>query len=851
MIIGVLRSSNSELGWRGVARVLGRKIIIGFAGRFRRDSVFFESVSAGTAREERVGRTLDALRSSANANPKPAVRMRVESPKGFLGAVLGALGATSLVAVARNVAIQWFSPPLLPGAELAAGDSKAATFAEAATFLIAVPLAALLFGRALPKLLESRFPRGRLSFEWIPLGAALWLPLWRRGLHLKTAIISSLALSILIMGFILAFRNSPRLRRFFVRSNRSHLFRLAFAGAAWDLARRSDPSHNANLVGDPLIEVVVSAAIFLALAVLAVDRTGHSRRLSSRLRRLASLAPLSVCFSALALVFWRRSPMFLAAALLLFTVPFALKRIPFIRHAFKLAVLVFLLSCGATIYYQPFAPIDLYEDGHRLTYAQSYLRGAKPYLETSPIHGWGYDGGVDAFAFRLTGASLETFRTRSALTAALTLACAAVACFAAFGSAGWSIVAFLLTLSFCPFVSERQLLVFGSLSLLAWGARTGRKAAWILAGVLAGWEIFFSLDMGLILLLGGLFGVVLRPWLESGWRRANDGLRQSLWFLLGVAAGALPFLSGLAARGAFSEFIRVSFREIPAIASDTWGLPAGSLTLALRQANTVDALARVLSGETMIAAFLIVVLTVTGIVYLQRAIRGAFDHSDGVTWLFFAIACVALRGALGRADAGHAALYGVFAAVPIAWLLRRALGTMRWSLAFSLALALLLLVRLHPLQTLGVELGAVSEAARNRALLAANGAPGRPGGHAGLPREQAEELAVLKTYLDARLSPDETFFDFSNEPGLYFFTGRAMPIRFLATPFYETTAGQDEVIQALERNKPPVVILASGTWTDMFDQVPNRRRAPLVATYLDTHYTAGDRVSRWTIGVRR
>ncbi len=777
--------------------------------------------------------------------------MRIEPPKGLLGAVLGALGATSLVGVARSVAIQWFSPPLLPGAELAAGDSKAATFAEAAALLIAVPLAALLFGRALPKLLESRFPRGRLSFEWIALGVALWLPLWRRGVPPRTAIASSLVLSILIAAFIVAFRQSPRLRRLFVRSNRRHLFCLAFAGAAWDLARRSDPSHNANLVGDPLIEVVVSAAIFLALAVLAVDRTGHSPGLSYRLRRLASLAPLSVCFSALALVFWRRSSLFLAAALLLFTVPFAFKRVPLIRHAFKLAALVFLLSCGATIYYQPFAPVDLFEDGLRLTYAQSYLHGAKPYLDTSPIHGWGYDGGVDAFAFRLTGASLETFRIRPALTAALTLACAAAACFAAFESVGWSTVAFLLTLSFCPFVSERQLLLFGSLSLLAWGARTGLKYAWILAGILAGWQIFFSLDLGLILLLGGVLGVASRPLLESGWQRAAEGLVQALGFLLGVAGGVLPFLVRLAILGVVPEFIRTSFVEIPAVISDTWGIPAGSLTHVLRKASALDAFVRIMSGEMMLAAFLLGMLTLTGTVYLHRAVEGHFDNSDGVTWLFFAVACVALRGVLGRADPGHMALYGLFAAVPIAWLLRRALRTGTWSLALSLVLAFLVLVRLHPLQTLDIELGAVAEAARNRARLAGNGVPQSPGGHAGLPQGQAEELAALKTYLDARLSPHETFFDFSNEPGLYFLTGRRMPIRFLATPFYETAAAQTEVIHALERNKPPVVILASGTWTDMFDQVPNRQRAPLVAAYLDTHYTAGDRVSRWTIGLRR
>lgn len=211
-----------------------------------------------------------------------------------------------------------------------------------------------------------------------------------------------------------------------------------------------------------------------------------------------------------------------------------------------------------------------------------------------------------------------------------------------------------------------------------------------------------------------------------------------------------------------------------------------------------------------------------------------------------AFAAVALRGLLGRADAGHSSLYGIFVGLPAAWLLYRARRR-------PLAAAVLLLglsLRLHPRATLLLERQAIQASRPAREALLEQGSRVPRGGRARLPRAQAEELSALRRFFDERLSPRETFFDFGNEPGLYFFLGRRCPVRYAAVPLYEPSDRQHEVLAALERDRIPLAILSSGTWRDAFDGVPSRRRAPLVAAYLDAHYSTVAVVAGRMIGRR-
>jgi hypothetical protein len=162
-----------------------------------------------------------------------------------------------------------------------------------------------------------------------------------------------------------------------------------------------------------------------------------------------------------------------------------------------------------------------------------------------------------------------------------------------------------------------------------------------------------------------------------------------------------------------------------------------------------------------------------------------------------------------------------------------------------------LLARFHPVQTIDLELATLSSSSRVREAAIARGVPVDVSGGARIPPAQADEIVRLRALVDSRLRPGETFFDFSNEPALFFLLNRRTPIRFLAVPFYETAEEQREVIGQLEKLKPPLAILSGETRLDELDGVPNRQRAPLVAAYLDSHYAVIAQVSRWRIGARR
>jgi hypothetical protein len=165
--------------------------------------------------------------------------MEDRPPREFFGAIGGAVGTIPLLQVARDLASRFFAPPVLAGAEKQAADIKAATYLEAAVFLLAIPAAALLFGHFLPKLLESRSAR-RPPLSGSP-GAvfALSAVLWRLGagpvLSLAAGILSAAGLA---AAFFLP-GDRPAPRRFFEEPNRSALVRIAAASLAWSLAARS------------------------------------------------------------------------------------------------------------------------------------------------------------------------------------------------------------------------------------------------------------------------------------------------------------------------------------------------------------------------------------------------------------------------------------------------------------------------------------------------------------------------------------------------------------------------------------------------------------------------------------
>ena len=677
------------------------------------------------------------------------------APLRAVAALGGALGALPLIPIARTLAMRVSGPPRLMGRELADYDFKSATYAEAAVFLLIVPLAALFFGRWLPRVGCGVLPGIVFAASFVA---------WRMGLRPKLAFGTGAALAAIA------------------------------ALAAWSLARRrrvispTEPETDA-----PPVE--------------PAGRRGSASPWLSRIVLAIVLAVIAVCA-------WR-------------------------------------------MYRHGRGHLEYFEDGHMLANAQTYLAGGRPYVDTYPVHGWGSDGGLDAIVFRFAAPTLLVYwSTRNAL-GTLSVVALAVACWALFRPRWlWAVAAFLLALALCPFLSERQLPAFLTLAALVGAARSRRGALWFVAGALASLTLFFALDFGVFVLTGSVLAASALGLLE---RRPREALRALFLFATGALAGALPFLALLASEHAIAGFVRASFDQLPRSIEDIWGLPAGSTTTLLRDASARDVLAALLSRNPArplrwLAPVLLLGAAVSVLLFraTSRASR-RLDAIDRGALAATAVAVVSVRGILGRADAGHLALYGVLAGLPITWLVYRAAhaqASRPAGLALALALGAALWIRFDPRWMLKAWWLGI----RGRGLQAASDescwrSPVRGGG-ALVPCAEADEIAAFCRHVDAHLRPDETFFDFSNQAALYFYTDRRNPIRFVAAPFYEPEAFQHEVIAALERERPPMVVLPHGEWTDNFDGIANRLRTPLVADYVYANYRVVEVVGGRFIGWR-
>ena len=395
------------------------------------------------------------------------------------------------------------------------------------------------------------------------------------------------------------------------------------------------------------------------------------------------------------------------------------------------------------------------------------------------------------------------------------------------------------------------MLAFAALLLLCRGVRDRRPLVLAARRRRCGWEILFSLDYGLVVAAGGLGALAVLPILERRSTRRDLVLGSSALrnFALGLLLGLVPFLLSLALEGSLTAFFHASFVELPRWVEEAWGLPVASLWGAVSSANTAAGLVALLSGPAVPPLFLLIVLAAAGVVLLLRGANGRIDATDRAAFVALAVAAVAMRAVLGRADTFHHARYGMLVGIPAAWLLLRAWRGGRAGDLLLAPAALLILARLHPVHTLDFELQAVENAARDAAVDTRG--PGARSGRALLPLDQAAVLTWFRQFTDARLAPDDTFFDFSNEPALYFVAERTPPIRYCSVAQYESEAAQREVIAALEKAKPPLALLARDSLE--FDGVSNAERAPRVHRYLMENYEPDPEVEgmAWRKGARR
>jgi hypothetical protein len=462
--------------------------------------------------------------------------------------------------------------------------------------------------------------------------------------------------------------------------------------------------------------------------------------------------------------------------------------------------------------------VNFFEDGHSLLPASEYLAGERPYRDILPAHGLGEDGGFDALAMKLGGASVGT-RWRARLIAGNLVSIALYAlAFAAMGSAEGALFAVLLSVMTGGYTAALRLIVpILTLALIAVAVRRRRPRLLFWAGVGAVVSAIVSLDYGAFTTIVLIVAVVRMRRQDAGgpagWKPA----------LLGLLA-AVPFFIGLAVFGIFDDFLRGTFVETIGVA------PAYTLemfTLAPKMQDLrafPDVLAVALDRTVFLYVAWCAIAVVVGVMIARRPRR----RYEAVLLL----GVWTVVSAISYAERHHTR-FGMFAAVLFVFVILRLLRR-RSALAIpAIAAAIVLAAPTTHMAVVGWMRH--SRGPIEPDWVEINDLPRARG--AFFHERDARFTESVRKYLSLSLAPDETFFDFTNSGILYFLTRRDCPIREYEVAFYETDAGQREVIRRIEANPKVRAALVSPDPRFTIDGIPNATRAPLVWQYLQDHFT--------------
>ncbi|MGB0430979.1 MAG: hypothetical protein ACPGLV_10940 [Bacteroidia bacterium] len=106
-------------------------------------------------------------------------------------------------------------------------------------------------------------------------------------------------------------------------------------------------------------------------------------------------------------------------------------------------------------------------------------------------------------------------------------------------------------------------------------------------------------------------------------------------------------------------------------------------------------------------------------------------------------------------------------------------------------------------------------------------------------REKISKTDSIVAYLNAELKENETFFDFSNTPMLYFYAQRKVPSYFNQSLQNEVTEKIQRInLEQIEGLDIPIVVFSHypDNWWDNTDGVPNAIRYPVLAQWIYENY---------------
>jgi len=650
-----------------------------------------------------------------------------------------------------------------------------------------------------------------------------------------------IALSQLLPRAIITWQRRRWVRQLFDREMAPHHALIAVEALAWILFRYIAVGKRIAHIPTLFLEIAF-IAFFIALfwlAFLLVARIAaftFDLTTEAALQRIGIAGLPLVILPALAILF---IPGNAAITIVLIMVAIALpltlmKRDSIdgrdVRNLVAYAILPFLLFC---ISYASTASltqwIDLFHRGESLGPASDLLRGKVPFRDIFMLHGLLEDGQLDTWLMELFGRNVNVVLLRPVLLGSVAVAMLWYLGMVIFDSIPLALFSILLG-SVTTVDNERALLEILAITFLIAALR--RNARWLAlaSGVAAGITIFYSLDVGLYTIGGGILAILA---IRRGWRLLAS-------FLIGIAIGAAPFLIFLGMRGALGAFFETSFVAIPRIIDAVWSLPFPDLTGTFRTNLNLHTLADFVLFDRFRFMLNILVIGIALIVLVQRRITRRADSLDLALSVLTAFAILTQRSALGRADFQHQ-YFSAFLIGPMILILLVLFGraTMRiWRERDRAAQAFIVLAAATIVPLLAIVLW-VPDIANMRLddMTHYLGRVSRIGWIDPAAEEIRARIEAVQGVVDELSKKGEPIFDFSNQPAFYFFCDRPNPTRFYQVPILSPREYQIETIQALQKEKPPLIIRHSPQDFDIFDGIDNAIRAQAVAAYIDDYYT--------------
>ncbi|MDE0325837.1 MAG: hypothetical protein OXN27_18120 [Candidatus Poribacteria bacterium] len=549
-----------------------------------------------------------------------------------------------------------------------------------------------------------------------------------------------------------------------------------------------------------------------------------------------------------------------------------------------LPIFIYLLTYSASIH----GNIDLFHEGERLAPLNEMLRGGVPFRDIYIQHGLFQNAYLAWVGSQLFEPTLFGVRLMEDILAPLGYVALYVLGLQVFRSR--FLVAFLCVIiaSGTQFwVSPRHSLGLISFAFVANSlmhfqeTRTNKVPTYVwkllLAGLSTSLAFWYSTEVGLYTL--GAIGLFLVIYVSRGgfgtegrggrgYKPRQQVVRVTKYLLplvsygCGVLVGFLSVGIYFLSHGALDDVIWNSYIQCRYQLA-TWGLAFPSLSKTLALLSTDGWHAFIFSEGFRwylpICIFLIVAAYLT-----YRGLSGTHSANTMKLLLLLLGGIAFFRTALGRSDGGHL-IYGA----TFLWLLclfpleggilrmfRALKGERCWQHVLKTAWVLIPIAIFcwyvgeahQPLAGFNqkwqrLRQNPFKQSTGTQKLVRA--------GRVDIPDDQVEQIQKVVAYIKENTAEHEKIFDFTSQGAYYFFANRLSVTRFHQVSYASTPSMQQEVIEALERDKTRLVIFKTGGWFDAVDGIPVEERHPLIAEYLQANYEPAVNINSTEILLRK